>query len=136
MPALSNALGAEAPSQPSAQDEDEAMRAFYKMLAGNWGADVECPAKSQVNTNTGVADTLHVAAGVRTLSGEKTSPYTAFLYKRKISSYTTTMDVANSDHDQEEGRTDRREHRKSQLPRSIIVHTYQTSAASQQRHFM
>ncbi|KAA8908207.1 hypothetical protein FN846DRAFT_906274 [Sphaerosporella brunnea] len=84
MPALSNALGAETPSQPSAQDEDEAMRAFYKMLAGNW-------------------DTLHVAAGARTLSGEKTSPYTAFLYKRKISSYTTTMDVANSDHDQEEG---------------------------------
>jgi hypothetical protein len=31
-----------------------------------------------------VVDTLHTAAGARTLSGQKTSSYTAFLYARKI----------------------------------------------------
>jgi hypothetical protein len=29
-------------------------------------------------------DTFHAAAGVRTLSGQATSPYTAFLYARRI----------------------------------------------------
>jgi hypothetical protein len=66
----------------SAQAEEDAMRGFYKELSGRWGKTLSLQTRSSSDSCT--IDTLHSAAGARTPSGLKISPYTAFLYARKI----------------------------------------------------
>jgi hypothetical protein len=55
---------------------------IYKELSGRWGKTLSLQTRSCSDSCT--IDTLHSAARARTLSGLKTSSYTAFLYARKI----------------------------------------------------
>lgn len=56
------------------------MRAFNKELSGRGVRS--CLHFSLLLSS--LLDTLHAAAGARTLSGQTTSSYTAFLYTRKM----------------------------------------------------
>ncbi|KAA8902658.1 hypothetical protein FN846DRAFT_891439 [Sphaerosporella brunnea] len=65
-----------------AQAEEDAMRVFYKEISGRWGMASTLTLQSSFRRT--VPDTLYTAAGMWTVSAQKTSWYTAFLYVRKI----------------------------------------------------
>ncbi|KAA8908796.1 hypothetical protein FN846DRAFT_889367 [Sphaerosporella brunnea] len=73
--------GQRAAAPSPADHEDDVMQAFYKKISGQWR---KYDARSSKNSRQFLRpDAFYEAVGSRTLSGQRSSHYIAFLHKRR-----------------------------------------------------